>query len=42
MAGMSLHIGVNKVDPAHYGSEAPLKGCENDARDMQGIADAVG
>jgi metacaspase-1 len=39
---VSLHIGVNKVDPAHYGSEAPLRGCENDAKDMQSIASAAG
>ena len=39
---LSLHIGVNKVDPSHYGSEAPLRGCENDARDMQAIATSVG
>lgn len=38
----SLHVGVNKVDPAHYGSEAPLLGCENDARDMQALAAALG
>jgi hypothetical protein len=34
----SLHVGVNKVDPKHYGSEAPLRGCENDARDMEELA----
>jgi hypothetical protein len=38
----SLHFGVNKVDPSHYGTEAPLRGCENDARDMQAIARALG
>lgn len=38
----SIHFGVNKVDPAHYGTEAPLKGCENDARAMQSIAAAIG
>ena len=38
----SMHIGVNKVDPAHYKTEAPLRGCENDARDMQAIAASLG
>lgn len=38
----SLHIGVNRVDPTHYNTEAPLRGCENDARDMHAIAASVG
>lgn len=38
----SIHVGVNAVDPAHYGTDAPLRGCENDARDMQSIAAAMG
>lgn len=40
--GLSLHLGLNRVDPSHYGSEAPLRGCHNDARAMQGIAKAMG
>lgn len=36
--GMSLHIGVNKVDAGHYGGDAALTACENDARDMAMIA----
>ena len=37
--GISVHIGVNNVDSAQYGSQfTVLKGCANDARDMQGIA----
>jgi hypothetical protein len=37
--GMSLHIGLNCVDPNHYqGWEGTLKGCEKDARDMAAIA----
>lgn len=37
--GISLHIGLNRVDPNHYqGWEGPLKGCEKDARDMAAIA----
>ena len=40
---ISLHIGVNSLDPIHYdGWEGILKGCENDARDMQAIAAACG
>lgn len=34
----SLHIGLNKVDPEHYGSECPLAGCINDANAMKAIA----
>lgn len=41
-AGYSLHIGVNSVDPGHYGSMDPLKACENDANDMAAIAQAQG
>ncbi len=37
--GMSLHIGLNAVDPAHYnGWEGHLNACEYDADDMEGIA----
>ena len=37
--GMSLHIGVNEVDPDHYaGWSGPLVACEADARDYQAIA----
>jgi hypothetical protein len=36
---MSLHIGLNHVDPNHYqGWDGKLKGCEQDARDMAAIA----
>jgi metacaspase-1 len=39
--GMSLHIGVNEVDPDHYaGWSGPLVACEADARDYQTIAAA--
>jgi hypothetical protein len=41
--GISLHIGLNSVDPAHYsGWSGPLVACEADARDMQAIAKSVG
>ncbi|MDP9071378.1 MAG: caspase family protein, partial [Actinomycetota bacterium] len=34
--GMSLHIGLNRVDPDGYnGWSGDLAGCENDARDMR-------
>lgn len=35
---ISLHIGLNKIDPNHYGSSYPLAGCINDANDMLAIA----
>jgi hypothetical protein len=41
--GISLHIGLNSVDPDHYeGWDGELNACENDARDMQKIADRLG
>ena len=41
-AGRSLHIGINSVDPTHYGESFPLVGCEYDARDMKEIAEGRG
>jgi len=41
--GLSLHIGLNSVDPAHYsGWAGPLSACEADAQDMEAIARARG
>jgi hypothetical protein len=41
--GMSLHIGVNKVDPAHYdGWDGALNACEFDANDMEKVAQGRG
>jgi hypothetical protein len=46
--GMALHIGLNRVDPAHYrdGDGGPwdgaLDGCEFDAADMHELAKAEG
>jgi hypothetical protein len=41
--GISLHIGLNKVDPDHYdGWDGALNACEFDANDMQAIADDRG
>ncbi len=40
---ISIHLGLNAVDAAAYrGWSGPLRGCENDARAMQAIADAQG
>ena len=37
--GISLHIGLNSVDPNGYGGwSGPLDGCEPDARDMKKLA----
>ena len=37
--GLSLHVGVNTVNPAHYTNNMPsLTGCENDAESMRLIA----
>jgi hypothetical protein len=40
--GVSLHIGVDNVDPAHYGSSLTLPSCINDAREMERIAESLG
>lgn len=40
--GISIHIGVNSVDPSHYGTSAPLAGCENDAKTMKKIGQEQG
>lgn len=40
--GISIHIGVNHVDPKHYQSKKELKGCVNDALAMQKLAEAAG
>ena len=38
-SGLSLHIGLNLVDPSHYaGWSGPLAACENDARAMGKLA----
>jgi metacaspase-1 len=40
---ISLHLGLNAVNAdAYRGWSGPLRGCENDARAMQAIADARG
>jgi hypothetical protein len=41
--GISIHIGLNRVDPAHYdGWDGALSGCINDANDMRDIAVQMG
>lgn len=41
--GLSLHIGLNLVDPAHYnGWNGQLAACEFDAKDMAAIAQKQG
>ena len=41
--GVSVHLGLNTVDPDHYrGWDGALQGCENDARDMTAIAKDAG
>jgi hypothetical protein len=40
--GYSLHLGLNSVDPIHYGGwDGKLNACENDAKDMAAIAKAL-
>jgi len=41
--GISLHVGLNSVDPSHYnGWDGTLGACEFDATDMQSIANSRG
>lgn len=41
--GISLHVGLNRIDPAHYaGWPGTLNACENDAHAMQDVAKAAG
>ncbi|MFI2351647.1 caspase family protein [Streptomyces sp. NPDC019443] len=41
--GLSLHVGLNKVDPARYGGwDGELVACENDANDMARLAREAG
>jgi hypothetical protein len=40
--GRALHIGLNHIDPKHYGTDGELFGCHNDARDMQALAHELG
>jgi hypothetical protein len=41
--GLSIHIGLNSVDPSHYGGwDGKLKACEFDAKDMAALAEENG
>jgi hypothetical protein len=40
--GLSLHIGLNRIDPAHYDWDGALDFCHDDARAMEGIARSAG
>ena len=41
--GTSLHVGLNSVDPKHYGGwSGELNACEADAEDMQSLASQAG
>jgi metacaspase-1 len=41
--GISLHLGLNLVDPAHYsGWDGALEACEFDAVEMRALADRLG
>lgn len=40
--GISIHVGVDRVDRTHYGSEMTLPSCENDAKAMRDIATQLG
>lgn len=41
--GLSLHIGLNEIDPAHYGgSNGALSCCVKDSQDMMALAKAQG
>ncbi|MFF4602980.1 caspase family protein [Streptomyces sp. NPDC001339] len=41
--GLSLHLGLNQVDPTRYGGwDGQLVACENDAHDMARLAAAAG
>ena len=36
--GWSLHVGLNRIDPGHYGDAGELAACHFDAEDMAAIA----
>lgn len=40
--GMSIHIGLNKLDVSSYGEQTVLSGCINDADSMQSLAASQG
>lgn len=40
--GLSLHVGLNVIDPAHYGTDGKLTACIADAESMKSIAETRG
>ncbi|MGD9751785.1 MAG: caspase family protein [Acidimicrobiia bacterium] len=41
--GLSVHIGLNRVDPLRYGGwDGKLRGCLNDQREMERLATSIG
>lgn len=42
MAGRALSIGINTIDPSHYGTNGRLLSCENDAKAIASIAEKKG
>lgn len=40
--GISLHVGLNRIDAAHYGTDGALEACLFDAEDMERIAAGKG
>jgi len=40
--GISVHLGLNRINPAHYGTDGALRGCVSDAKSMQQIAQKTG
>jgi metacaspase-1 len=40
--GLSLHVGLNRIDANHYGSDGALAGCIADAEAMRGLAKSRG
>jgi metacaspase-1 len=40
--GLSLHVGLNEIDPTHYGNNGELNACISDAEAMRDLAKAQG
>jgi metacaspase-1 len=40
--GISIHVGINRVDSVLFPGAPPLQGCENDAKEMFEVAQARG
>jgi len=38
--GISIHIGMEYIDPAHYGEDGALRTCGRDCLDMQALAES--